>query len=87
MDLNISQIAGICDSDKNILQRKIRKLLIALVTLLLLCLGLLTTLVFTLVLKKENDENASCTSQDFMEVSEVNTPSTTYDPPFYVIEA
>ena len=87
MDINISQFAGICDSDKRILQRKIRKLLMVIVTLSLLCLGLLTALIFTLVLRKENDENAGCISQDLMEVPEVGTPPTTYVPPFDVIEA
>ena len=87
MDLNISEIAGICDSDKNLLQWKIRKLLIALVTVLLICLGLLATLVFTLVLKKGNNEDDNCTFQDFVEETGVPTTSTTFDPPFYVLEA
>ena len=87
MDLNISEIAGICDSDKNLLQWKIRRLLIALATVVLICLGLLATLVFTLIMKKGNNEDANCTSQDFVEETGVTTSSTTFDPPFYVLEA
>ena len=87
MDINISQLSGVCDADKRIIQRKIRKMLMVIVALSLLCLGFLTALIFTLVLRKGSDENTECVPQDLMEVPEVVTPPTTYVPPFDVIEA
>ena len=88
MDINISQLSGVCDADKRIIQQKIRRMLMVIVALSLLCFAFLTALIVTLVLRKGSAENTECVPQDLMEVvPEVVTPPTTYVPPFDVIEA
>ena len=85
MDINISELSGVCDEEKRMVQQKIRRMRLAIIALsLLLCL-ISTALVVALVIKKESAGNNECGSEDPLEVAPVEVIP--YEPLFDVIEA
>ena len=85
MDINISELSGVCDKEKRMVQQQIRRMRLAIIALSLLLCSISIALVLALVIKKESAGNDDCGSEDHFKVVPVEV--TPYEPLFDVIEA